>query len=195
MQHTIEQLAKSCHTLAATIPNSRSQASINLWELDRAIEQLKGELQKLRQATSERQVDYSMFLVVNHVVGLVDRLAQYMHVAVEIAQSSHDRQPRRRSQSTTVKMEWNRPRVLEILRDNLTLNSAVFRHALRLGVTTAVAVTICSIFGLKQGYWVSLTVVVILKPYSGATFQRGLQRVLGHCWRRHISGDSGSKDS
>lgn len=50
---------------------------------------------------------------------------------------------------------------------------------LRLGVITAVAVTIYVNFGLREGYWVTLTVVVILKPYFGATFQRGLQRVIG----------------
>ncbi|MBV9389183.1 MAG: FUSC family protein [Chroococcidiopsidaceae cyanobacterium CP_BM_ER_R8_30] len=222
-QHTVEQVAKSCRTLAAAISSSRSKASVNLWELDRALEQLKGspelppatqerklkgELQHLRQATSQRQVDYSMFLIVNHIVGLVDRLVQYTHAAADIALES-DRQRRRRSQSTTVELElallrrggwgrcdrplyppcrsflrrsleWNQsPRALEVLRNNLTLNSAVFRHALRLGVTTAVAVIISSLFGLKEGYWVTLTVVVILKPYSGATFQRGLQRVLG----------------
>ncbi|MBV8884096.1 MAG: FUSC family protein [Chroococcidiopsidaceae cyanobacterium CP_BM_RX_35] len=180
IQHTVEQLAKSCRILAVAISSSRSRASINLWELERAIEQLKGERQKLRQATSQRQVDYSILLVFSYTVGIVDRLAQYTHAAAEIAQGCRDFQSRRRSQNTTAEVEWNQsPRVLEVLRDNLTLNSAVFLHALRLGVTTAVAVTIYSIFGLKEGYWVTLTVVVILKPYSGATFQRGLQRVLG----------------
>jgi uncharacterized membrane protein YccC len=65
------------------------------------------------------------------------------------------------------------------LRDNLTLDSLVLRHALRLAVTAAVAVIVYSVFGLKEGYWVTLTVLVILKPYSGATFQRGVQRVVG----------------
>lgn len=123
-----------------------------------------------------------MLLVVNYTARIADRLVQYMHAAADITASCGDESSRhqRRSQSTAVALEWNQNRpVLEVLRDNLTLDSAVFRHALRLGATTAVAVVICAIFSFREGYWVTLTVVVILKPYSGATFQRGLQRVLG----------------
>ena len=174
IQHTVEQLSESCHTLAAAISSSRSKAPINLGELDRAGEQLTEELKKLRQATTERQVDYSVLLVVNYTVGIVNRLAQYIHAAADVTHCG-DLQ---HSPSST-ELEWNHPPVLDVLRQNLTLDSVVFRHALRLGVVTAVAVAIYSIFGLKEGYWVTLTVVVILKPYSGVTFQRGLQRVLG----------------
>lgn len=192
IQHTIEQLSESCRTLAAAISTSRSKAPINMRELDRALDQLKGELKKLRQATSKRQVDYSTLLVVNYTVGIAVRLGQYMHAAAEITAGCGERSkadiaaiarsPRRqrREQSRVDNLEWNQsPAILSVLRDNLTLDSTVFRHALRLGVTTAVAVAICSIFSFREGYWVTLTVVVILKPYSGATFQRGLQRVSG----------------
>jgi len=180
IQHSVEQLSESCRTLAAVISSSRSKASINLSKLDRALEQLKEELKKLRHATSKRQVDYGVLLVVNYTVRIVDRLGQYMHAAADTAESCRDPQRQRRSFFPAVEFEWNQGSlVLEVLRDNLTLDSAVFRHALRLGVTAAVAVAIYSIFGFREGYWVTLTVVVILKPYSGATFQRGLQRVLG----------------
>lgn len=181
IQHTVEQLAESCRTLAAAISSSRSKASVKLWEVDRALDQLKGELKKLRQATSKRQVNYSVLLVVNYTVGIANRLGQYMHAAADITEGCGESlRHQRRSQSTAADLEWNQSLpMLEVLRDNLTLDSAVFRHALRLGVTAAVAVAIYSIFGFREGHWVSLTVVVILKPYSGATFQRGLQRILG----------------
>lgn len=181
IQHTVEQLAKSCRTLAAAISSSQSKARVNLWQLDRALDHLKGELKKLRKATSKRQVDYSMLLVVNYIVGLADRLGHYMHAAADITAGYGDSPRRQRRDIFTVdNLEWNQtPTILKVLRDNLTLDSTVFRHALRLGVTAAVAVAISSSFGLKEGYWVTLTVVVVLKPYSGATFQRGLQRVSG----------------
>lgn len=181
IQHTVEQLSESCRTLGAAISSSRSKASIDLWELDRALDQLKGELKKLRQATSKRQVDYSVLLVVNYIVGIADRLVRYIHAGADITESCCESPRRqRRSQSPAADLEWNQsPPILEVLRDNLTLDSAVFRHALRLGVTAAAAVAIYSTFGFREGYWVTLTVVVILKPYSGATFQRGLQRVIG----------------
>jgi len=189
-------LLRAATRLQQLSSRSHSQVSVNLRELDRALDQLKGEVKKLRQTISKRQVNYSMLLVINYTVGIANRLGQYMHAAADITEGSGENLRRqRRKQSIAAELElaqgsrrsclrrtleWNQsPLMLELLRDNLTLDSAVFRHALRLGVTTAVAVAIYSIFNFREGYWVSLTVVVILKPYSGATFQRGLHRVSG----------------
>ncbi|HET8655748.1 MAG TPA: FUSC family protein [Longimicrobiaceae bacterium] len=69
--------------------------------------------------------------------------------------------------------------VLAPLREALSGDSLVLRHALRIGLTTAVAIAITKGLGLVHGYWVTLTVLVILQPYPGATFVKGMQRVLG----------------
>jgi uncharacterized membrane protein YccC len=55
----------------------------------------------------------------------------------------------------------------------------VLQAAARLGVVTAAAVGLTSAFGLKRGYWVTITAVIILQPYAGATSRRAAQRVLG----------------
>ncbi|MGE6759454.1 FUSC family protein [Corallococcus interemptor] len=67
----------------------------------------------------------------------------------------------------------------EPVRANLTLDSEVLRHALRVGVTTTAAVYIASVFRPNHGYWVTLTVLTIMQPYTGPTFLKALQRVLG----------------
>jgi uncharacterized membrane protein YccC len=71
------------------------------------------------------------------------------------------------------------PGPLTVIRENLTWGSAGLRHALRLAVTSAVAVVVGNTTALGHGYWVTLTVVVIMKPTFGVTFVRGLQRVVG----------------
>jgi uncharacterized membrane protein YccC len=58
-------------------------------------------------------------------------------------------------------------------------DSVVFHHALRLAIVTSAAVLIARLMHLNHDYWVTLTAVVILQPYSGATTQKALQRVLG----------------
>jgi uncharacterized membrane protein YccC len=58
-------------------------------------------------------------------------------------------------------------------------DSVVLQHALRVAIVTSVAVLITGLLHLNHGYWVTLTAVVILQPYSGATHQKALQRVLG----------------
>lgn len=65
------------------------------------------------------------------------------------------------------------------LRANLTLESSVFRHGLRFGVASAAAVATYTLFALPIGYWITLTVSVILRPSAGETLARSGQRVLG----------------
>jgi uncharacterized membrane protein YccC len=65
------------------------------------------------------------------------------------------------------------------LRNSLSFRSSSFRHALRLGSTTAVAALLASAFHLARGYWIPLTVVLVLKPNFGGTLQRCVQRTSG----------------
>jgi uncharacterized membrane protein YccC len=58
-------------------------------------------------------------------------------------------------------------------------DSVVLQHALRVAIVTSVAVLLTGLLHLNHGYWVTLTAVVILQPYSGATNQKAFQRVLG----------------
>jgi uncharacterized membrane protein YccC len=58
-------------------------------------------------------------------------------------------------------------------------DSIVLQHALRVGIMTTVAVLVTSLLHLNHGYWVTLTVVVILQPYGSATRQKAFQRVAG----------------
>ena len=66
-----------------------------------------------------------------------------------------------------------------VVRANLTLDSAVCRHAVRLGVATAVGVGIYRLFDIEHGYWIPLTVLFVLRPDFGSTFSRGGLRAAG----------------
>lgn len=68
---------------------------------------------------------------------------------------------------------------LDMLHANLTPRSSAFRHALRLGVGLAIATALAHSVDLYRGYWVALTVAVVLKPDFGATFTRGIGRIIG----------------
>jgi uncharacterized membrane protein YccC len=71
--------------------------------------------------------------------------------------------------------------VQEILNANLTFRSTAFRHAIRLGVTLALATAIYHIpaFPIGRGYWIPLTACLVLKPDFNTTFTRGASRMLG----------------
>lgn len=68
---------------------------------------------------------------------------------------------------------------LSLLRDHLTLDSAMFRHAARMAISTAIALSAMHVVHLEHGYWATLTCLVILQPHGSATWAKALQRVLG----------------
>ena len=65
------------------------------------------------------------------------------------------------------------------LRSHLTLKSPVFTHALRLALASAIAVALFRGFRLEHGYWLILTVLVIVKPDYADTRKRVYERVFG----------------
>lgn len=71
-----------------------------------------------------------------------------------------------------------RERVLT-LRANLSLESAAFRHALRLAVCIAIADTIARSAGGLRPYWLPMTAAIVLRPDFGTTFSRGVLRLIG----------------
>lgn len=65
-------------------------------------------------------------------------------------------------------------------RENLTLKSTQFRHAVRMAVVMAAGYVFAVAFNLgNHSYWILLTIMVILKPGFGLTKQRNLQRLIG----------------
>lgn len=69
------------------------------------------------------------------------------------------------------------------LRDNLSFNSSIFRHALRMAIVMSVTFLVLNAdlfnIGSMGSFWVLLTIMVILKPGFGLTKERNFQRLLG----------------
>jgi uncharacterized membrane protein YccC len=67
----------------------------------------------------------------------------------------------------------------EALRANLTPDSPIMRHAIRLAAAAAVGTAIAGIAGMAQGYWIALTVVMVLRPETAHTYTRCVTRIAG----------------
>lgn len=61
----------------------------------------------------------------------------------------------------------------------LSGNSPILRHALRLTVATGVAVALARGIGLGHGEWIALTVLLALRPETAHTYTRCISRVVG----------------
>jgi uncharacterized membrane protein YccC len=66
-----------------------------------------------------------------------------------------------------------------ILLANLTPHSVAFRHAVRSAVALSLALGLSRALELPHGYWLPMTVAIVLRPDFAATFNFGLLRVVG----------------
>jgi hypothetical protein len=75
---------------------------------------------------------------------------------------------------------WSTPVALAALRSNLSLGSASFRHALRFGAALAAGVAAYWLLGMSEhGFWIPLTILFVLRPEEGETFNRLALRAAG----------------
>ncbi|SCC33355.1 YccS family putative transporter [Kosakonia oryziphila] len=65
------------------------------------------------------------------------------------------------------------------LRNNLTPESALFRHAVRMSLVLCVGYAFIQITGLQHGYWILLTSLFVCQPNYNATRHRLTLRVIG----------------
>ena len=65
------------------------------------------------------------------------------------------------------------------LRAAATPGSVTLQHALRVAITIAVAMALTYVLPLGHGYWLTLTVLIVLQPQTGATVLKTVQRVVG----------------
>jgi len=111
-----------------------------------------------------------------------DALRDQLHTAKKLAKSWKHQQ-----HYQLIHLRIPKPAPLQLhnvqatIRANLTLRSTAFRHAIRLGVTLALATALYKITPLPihNGYWIPLTALLVLRPDFSTTVIRGIARTLG----------------
>ena len=126
-------------------------------------------------ATSGRQQRYKLGLLAGQIRVIQDELDR---LAELVAAERHGRTPTTWSlmlRGWTIRFDEG----VATIRANLTLKSAIFRHACRLAACLALADALVRILGIPHGYWAPMTVAVILRPDFGNTMTRGVARLIG----------------
>lgn len=69
----------------------------------------------------------------------------------------------------------------KVLRDNLSLKSTIFQHAIRVTVSLLIGYSIAQMnfLGVGHSYWILITILAILKPSFAITKSRNLMRLYG----------------
>ena len=68
---------------------------------------------------------------------------------------------------------------IERIGQNFSIDSLLFRHALRLSIAVAVSFGIMQLLHPGQGYWILLTTIFVCRPNYGATRVRLVERIIG----------------
>lgn len=68
---------------------------------------------------------------------------------------------------------------ISILFQNLSLNSNLFRHALRFTVSMVFAFVLGTYLDIQNTYWILMSIVVIMRPNYGLTKERSKDRIIG----------------
>jgi uncharacterized membrane protein YccC len=132
----------------------------------------------LQRTTGATPASYSPSA--SHATRLLEQLEEYTTVVAANADALESgRMPTIPPALAVLMIVDDRPPVLETLRATLTLDSMAMRHALRVAIVTAIAVLVTRLLNLPRGYWVTVTAIIILQPYAGATLVKVLQRVVG----------------
>jgi uncharacterized membrane protein YccC len=171
---------------------SGKSASIDLGNLNRIYEELKERqnllLGALKQSSARMETDYTQLVAIGSLVRtiakplaepLLWRIEQLQYTAQSAKSLLEPSNISQRHAEPLLLIKTERQSLLSLLKENCTLESAIFRHALRLGVSLSVGVILYSITNLPMGYWITLTTILVLKPNLGGTFQRFFQRVGG----------------
>jgi uncharacterized membrane protein YccC len=110
----------------------------------------------------------------------IKHLVEQFIVLAEIASELRSGQPAHREPPEA--RFGPRPRTfnpIAEIRNSLSFRSSSFRHALRLSAATTLGALLASVVHIARGYWIPMTVVLVLKPNFGGTLQRSVQRITG----------------
>ena len=69
--------------------------------------------------------------------------------------------------------------VASAIRGHLTWTSPVLRHAVRLSSAVALGIAAARFGGVSHGYWIALTVLIVLRPETAHTYTRCVGRIAG----------------
>jgi uncharacterized membrane protein YccC len=177
VQEKIE-LVRVTKSICAAI--TRRGGNIELHGLEQADARLEEAIERLRSSTFTELQDFAILVHIRKLSRCLRSVLDLLRTDSEIVANlptgrSADSLPA----ATAPQKERRSSRLLPILQGNLTFQSVTFRHAIRLGAAAAIATALAAGLHLPRGYWVVVTVLVVLKPNFGGTIERVIQRIAG----------------
>lgn len=119
------------------------------------------------------------FISLRHILDSIDDIAGRIRTLHQY--TSYDKKLRRIKIDTPDPSKYVTRQAIDPQQfwDNFSLQSNIFRHSLRITIAALVAYVTGQLLPFGHGYWILLTVIVILKPGYTLTRQRNIHRLIG----------------
>ena len=174
-RETLAMMATTSHALALAVEEEREALPVPLGWSGATLRSLVESRTPARTEADGAPVHYL------HAAAILDRAARFAQTAIASARALSD------GPGATTEFplpddplaDEDDASPLTTLRALITPGSVILLFALRVAAVTSLAVLLTGVLDLRRGYWVTITVIVIMQPYTGATLHRALQRVLG----------------
>jgi uncharacterized membrane protein YccC len=172
----IHGLAEELDTIGIALKSGRSSSHDE--KLDAELTEERQHLQKLRSEKLSPE-NLEGFISLRHILDSIDELAT--RVRVLHAYTSYDKKFRKRKLNVPDPDAFitHQPIDPQLVIDNLTFRSNIFRHSLRIAAAALFGYIISQLLPLGHSYWILLTIIVILKPGYSLTRTRNIERLVG----------------
>lgn len=172
----LDTIAALLHDIAHTLTYQHGVSS----HLSKSISHLEEEISEFKRNDFSIYVDTAIEQAQIYCDLLYKRLSDVAEIVSDV-QAATERIEQQFASLLPAQKRLELKTPLQTLRENFTFSSMYFRHALRMALTLAIAVAIYQLFPqiVQHGYWIPLTIVLVLKPEFSETFSRGLARSLG----------------
>ncbi|KGQ70752.1 membrane protein [Chelonobacter oris] len=169
IQRLLELQADDCRDIAAAILNREAyQPKVRL---QRAVAGIDHSFEHfLRHYPDSSQVENLRTVIAN--------LKHILWQLLFLGKESNDIQQSFSRIITTDRIRGLRE-IMAAVKNHLTFESQLFRHAVRLSLVVLVCCIIANSFNLERGYWVLLTAIFVCQPNYSATKKRLRERVIG----------------
>ena len=173
LQRILSLQAKACHDLSESL--SRRQHYKHNKRFKHAFANLKQSLEKLRHEQHYDQVWISALFGLYQNLKSIDGQLRNLETEQTINEDKA-RQAENQLKDDDLKGVDD---ILIRIKQNLSPESVLFRHAIRLSLVLLVAYIFVQITNIEYGYWVLLTALFVTQPNFNATKRRLRLRVIG----------------
>lgn len=172
----IVTLANELDTVGIALKSGRR--SLHDETIDTGLTEERQHLKELR-AKELNPENLEGFISLRHILDSIDELATRIRTLHQYTR--YDARLRRRKISAPDPSAFisHEPIDPKLLLDNLSFQSNIFRHSVRIAAAALFAYIIGQFLSFGHSYWILLTVIVILKPGYSLTRKRNWERLGG----------------